>query len=168
NRARPGRLIIRTRPVAAIIHAVSAGSILDAGAAWARAAVELPSMTAAAVSTDAIVARRPFPVMVSSPVASTDPCLPAGLPGRASAPARTCPVNKNRATGLIRKAPGSARPAGSRLGVLLELFEVRLEEQLGDHRRHHRAADHGGEQDGVLCLIDDVVGQAEQGGNRPE
>src|ERR1043166_6761933 len=130
-------LIISTRPVAAIIHAVSAGSILDAGA-WASAAVE-PARHVAAVSTEAIVARRALPVMVSSPCCPTDRyghALPAVLIGRPRR-VRTCRVKERRAIGLIGEATGfAASPRAPRLGVLLQLLELRLEEQLCDQGPH--------------------------------
>src|ERR1051326_6296464 len=100
-------LIISTRPVAPIIHAVSAGSILAAGA-WARAAVEAAS-TVVAVSTEAIVARA-LPVMLSSPCFVHAPlwaCLTGRADGRPRR-ARTCPVHERRAIGLIGKATGCA------------------------------------------------------------
>src|SRR5215471_1852766 len=65
-------LIISTRPVAAIIHALSAASILDAGVS-ASAAVE-PAIVAAAVTTHTIVVPRDLPAMASFLIASRDPC----------------------------------------------------------------------------------------------
>ena len=46
-----------------------------------------------------------------------------------------------------------------------ERFEIRLKPALRDESRHHRAADYCGQQDRVLALVDDVIGQAEQGRN---
>src|SRR3954469_18548266 len=50
------------------------------------------------------------------------------------------------------------------MGVLLgDRLECRLEPALGDDCRHDGAGDHGRHQDGILLLVDDVVGQPEQG-----
>src|SRR5713101_1301392 len=38
-------------------------------------------------------------------------------------------------------------------------LEGRPEPALGDNRRHHRAGNDRGEQDRILALVDDVVGQ---------
>ena len=53
-------------------------------------------------------------------------------------------------------------------GIFLQRFEMRLEPNLRDERGHNRTADHGRHQYGVLRLIDDVVGETEQCGNRTE
>src|SRR5437773_105937 len=47
-------------------------------------------------------------------------------------------------------------------------FERWHEPFLRDERGHHGTADHGGDQDCILLLIDDLVGEAEQRGNGSE
>src|ERR1043165_2477887 len=42
------------------------------------------------------------------------------------------------------------------------------EESVGNKRRHHRAADHGGDQERILRLGDDPVRQAEKRGDAAE
>ena len=54
------------------------------------------------------------------------------------------------------------------LGVFFQGFEMRPEPSLRDDRGHYGAADHRGQQDRVLILIDDVVGEAEQRRDRSE
>src|SRR4051812_45587072 len=71
----------------------------------------------------------------------------------------------------LGRLPATRRYGVSVLGALLSLCwsgflqqrgELRLKPALGDQCRHDRAEDHGGHQDRVLLLVDDVVGQAEQ------
>src|SRR5215469_6198796 len=47
-------------------------------------------------------------------------------------------------------------------------LERGLEPALGNQSRHHGAADHGGQEDRVLALVDDVIGQAVESRNRSE
>ena len=47
------------------------------------------------------------------------------------------------------------------LGIFLQRFEMRVEPNLRDQRRDDGARDHGRQQDCVLVLVDDVVGQTE-------
>jgi hypothetical protein len=54
------------------------------------------------------------------------------------------------------------------LCVLLQRLEFRLEPNLCDEGGHHSTADHGRQQDGVLSLIDDVIGQTKQCRDRTE
>jgi hypothetical protein len=64
---------------------------------------------------------------------------------------------------------GSELPLpGEILRILLQRLEMRPEPNLRDQRRHHGAADDRREQDRVLRLIDDVVGQAEERRDRAE
>ena len=49
-----------------------------------------------------------------------------------------------------------------------ERLEVWLKPALGDQSLHHRTADYRGQQDRVLALVDDVIGQTEERRDRPE
>jgi hypothetical protein len=53
-------------------------------------------------------------------------------------------------------------PEADLLGVLFQRLETRLEPDLRDESGHDRAADHCRQQDCVLILIDNVIGQAIQ------
>src|SRR6266478_560031 len=46
--------------------------------------------------------------------------------------------------------------------------DLRQEPSLGDQGRNHRAADHDRQQDCILPLVDNVVGQAVKRRDRPE
>jgi hypothetical protein len=54
------------------------------------------------------------------------------------------------------------------LYVLLQRLEFRQEPNLCDEGGHHSTADHGRQEDGVLSLIDDVIGQTKQRRDRTE
>src|ERR1043166_1339052 len=54
------------------------------------------------------------------------------------------------------------------LGLLGNRLEGRLEPFLRNQRRHHRAADHRGNQNRILLLADDVIGEAEERRDRAE
>src|SRR6516164_3884688 len=54
------------------------------------------------------------------------------------------------------------------LSVFLQRFEVWLEPNLCDKRRHDGTADHRRQKYGILDLIDDVVRETKQSRDRPE
>src|SRR5262249_34850502 len=56
----------------------------------------------------------------------------------------------------------------TKLSIFFEWLEMRMEPELCNERGHDCAADHCRDKDRVLLLIDDVIGQAEQGRDRPE
>jgi Uncharacterized ACR, COG1993 len=58
--------------------------------------------------------------------------------------------------------------SGLSLGIFLQWLELRPEPNLRDEGGHHRATDHGRHENGVLRLIDDVVGEPEQRRDRAE
>jgi hypothetical protein len=63
---------------------------------------------------------------------------------------------------------GGFRDREKQLCVLLQRLEFRLEPNLCDEGGHHSTADYGRQQDGVLSLIDDVIGQTKQCRDRTE
>src|SRR5215475_10108822 len=54
-------------------------------------------------------------------------------------------------------------PSPTKLSIFFERLEMRVEPKLCNERGHDRAADHCRDKDRVLLLVDDVIGQAEQG-----
>jgi hypothetical protein len=70
---------------------------------------------------------------------------------------------------LRRRRPDAGfKDHEKQLCVLLQRFEPRLEPNLRDESGHHSTADYGRQQDGVLSLIDDVIGQPKQCRDRTE
>src|SRR5215468_8886848 len=59
-------------------------------------------------------------------------------------------------------------PSLTKLSIFFERLEMRVEPKLCNERGHDCAADHCRHKNCVLLLVDDVIGQAEQGRDRPE
>lgn len=54
-------------------------------------------------------------------------------------------------------------PSLTKLSIFFERLEMRMEPKLCNERGHDCAADDCRDKDRVLLLVDDVIGQAEQG-----
>src|SRR5260370_39258215 len=86
------------------------------------------------------------------------PCCSASVIATASA--FSAPGEPSLATRILWNI--SRISLGDRRLRRRERFEDRSEPALRDQRRHDRAADDRGQQNGILALVDDVVGEAEQ------
>src|SRR5215831_7643383 len=112
----------------------------------------------------------------SASLTSTTSSIEAGKSGSCSTEiicsAARCSLARSHAKSSALRPPSDPSLATAiRLNMsdlLLGRADLRQEPPLCDHRRHHGAANHRDEQDRVLALVDDVVGQSIERRDRSE
>src|SRR5262245_12961598 len=146
-----------------------------AAAAW-PATTSACSFTPLAFATLRASSSTSWNLWFSASLVSSTSSIEAGKSGSSSTEimcsVARCSLARSQANSSALRPPSDPSLATAmRLNMsdlLLHRADLWQEPPLRDHRRHHRARNHRDEQDRLLPLVDDVVGQTRERGDRSE